>query len=93
VDELTILRNVPRSCHGVHAIDVGTRDLIPADDDDPLRDHRLHVLAGDAGVEMVHTRPRHPLGVGERLLDGLGGLLDVGDDSASQARGSRLTNA
>ena len=68
-------------------------DLVAVHRDDALARHRLHVLAGDAGVHLGDLRARHPLGVLQRLPDRARRLLDVGDDAAAHARRARLADA
>jgi hypothetical protein len=63
VKQLAVLRDGLRPGHGVGAVHVGARDLVPAHGHDAGAGHRLHVLAGDAHVDGLDARTRHPLGV------------------------------
>ena len=93
VQQLAVLRDRLRARHLVRAIDVGLVDLVVAHGDDALGGHRLHVLAGDAGVHVGDRRARHALGVLQRLADRARRLLDVGHDAAAHAGRARLADA
>jgi hypothetical protein len=93
VQQLALRGNRLRARDLVRAIHVGLVDLVAAHGDDALADHRLHMLAGDARIQLVHLSARHAFRILERLADRARRLLDVGHDAASHARGACLPDA
>ena len=77
----------------IGALHVGPGDLFATDGDDALADHRLHVLAGDPGVHVMHLHARHALGVLDGFADRARSLLDVSYHAAAHARGAGLADA
>src|SRR5688500_12046169 len=76
----------------VGAVHVGLVDLVPADRDDALARHRLHVFARDARVHLVHLHAPHAFRVLNRLANGARGLLDVGHDATTHPGGPGLAD-
>ena len=93
VEQLAIRGNRLRAGHFVGALDVGARHLVAIHGDDARAVHRLDVLARDSRVHAIHLHARHSLGLAHRFLDGLCGLLNVGDDAAAHSRGARVAHA
>ena len=90
MQELAVLGDGLGARDLVRPVDVGLVNLVVAHGDDPLRRHRLHVLAGDPGVDVGDRRARHPFGVLQRLPDRPRRLLDVAHDAAAHAGRPRL---
>ena len=93
MQQLAVRWNSLRPSNLVGAVHVGFRDLVVADRDDALGRHRADMFAGDAEVDLGDLRAGHPLSVLERLPNGAGGFLDVGNDTAAHARGACLADA
>ena len=77
----------------IRPIHVGLVDLVAAHRDDALTDHRLHVLARDPRVHVVHLHAGHALGVLDGFADRARRFLDVRHDAAAHPCRARLTDA
>ncbi len=93
MQQLALRRHRLRTRDGIGPLHVSLGDLVAAHRDDPLGDHRLHVLAGDADIAGVDLHASHLLGVAHRLADRLRRFLDVGDDAAPNSGRACLTDA
>src|SRR5665213_3356949 len=65
---------------GEHMQSTNNRAVLAGDGADPAVVGRLHVLAGDADVDVRDVDPGHPLGLFGRSLDRVDRRLEVGDD-------------